>query len=89
MKTNKTLNDLYSFPGFRARSRLKGMFGDSPGRIVTLARRQKKRYVPHAARPPEASTIAKRIGSATWTPVERGYTWSSNIAGWTAEDVAA
>ena len=41
MKTNKTLSDLFSFPGFRARSKLKGVFGDSPARIVTLVRRQK------------------------------------------------
>ena len=89
MKTNKTLNDLYSFPGFRARSKLKGVLGDSPARIVTLVRRQKKRYVAHAARPRRVSTTARFIGCATWTPAARASIWNLNIAEWTAGVVEA
>jgi len=85
MKTKKTLNDLYSFPGFRAHSKLKGMFGNSPARIVTLVRRQKKRYAAHAARPLVASTIARFIACGTWTLAARASTWNSSIAGYTAE----
>ena len=88
MKTNKTLQDLYSFSGFRAQSRLKGMMGDFQARIVTLVRRQKKRHAAHAARSRAVSTIIRRTGSATWTPAESASIWNSNIGGWTAGVVA-
>lgn len=78
MKTKTTLNDLYSFPGFRARSRLKGILGDSPARIVTLVRRQKKRHAPHAAIASGDSTIAESTGSEIKTPVGPGSTWNSS-----------
>ena len=84
MKTNKTLNELYSFPGFKARSKLKGMFGDSPARIIALVRRQKKRYAAHAARPRAAFTIVRCIRCAMSMPGASGCTWNSSIAGWTA-----
>jgi hypothetical protein len=38
MKRVQTLSALFSFPGFRARSRLQGIFGDPPVRLVTLVR---------------------------------------------------
>ena len=84
MKTKKTLNDLYSFPGFRAHSKLKGMFGDSPARIVTLVRRQKKRYAVHAARSLASSMTARPIVCVMSIPGTPGFTRNSNIAGWTA-----
>jgi len=84
MKTKKTLNDLYSFPGFRAHSKLKGMFGDSPARIVTLVRRQKKRYAAHAAKYRAAFTTARPIVCVMSIPETPGFTRNSSIAGWTA-----
>ena len=84
MKIHKTLNELYSFPGFRACSKLKGMFGDSPARIVTLKRRQKKRYAVHAARRRVASTTARLIKCATWIPGILGFTWNWRFGEWTA-----
>jgi len=84
MKINKTLNELFNFPGFRAASKLKGRFGDSPARIVALARRQKKRYAVHAARSLAVSMTASRIMFATWTPAARASIWNSNIAEWSA-----
>ena len=82
MKTKTSLNALYSFPGFRARSKLKGILGDSPARIVTLVRRQKKRCAAHAAAPYAVSTTGASIGFAIRTRVVRGSTWNSSIAGW-------
>jgi hypothetical protein len=38
MKCVQTLSALFSFPGFRARSRRQGLFGDPPVRLVTLVR---------------------------------------------------
>jgi hypothetical protein len=46
MKRVQTLSALFSFPGFRARSRLQGIFGDPPARLVTLVRRKKRRCAP-------------------------------------------
>ncbi len=87
MKTKKTFNDLYSFPGFRARSKLTGIFGDSPARLVTLVRCKKKWNAAHAAQPVIASTIARCIGSAMLIPEARGCTWNLTIAGWTVGSV--
>ncbi len=88
MKTQTSLNALYSFPGFRARSRLKGILGDSHARVVTLMRRQKKRCAAHAARLLAASTTARAIKYGMWTRAAHGFTWHSSIAGWIAADAA-
>lgn len=45
MKTYKTLSEIYSHPGFRARSKLTGIFGDPYARVISLVRRQKKPFV--------------------------------------------
>ena len=41
MKTCKTLSELYSHPGFRARNKLTGIYGDRYARVIQLVRRQK------------------------------------------------
>jgi hypothetical protein len=42
MKTKKSFSEIYSFPGFRARSTFKkGILGDPKARVVKLERRQK------------------------------------------------
>ena len=81
MKTKTSLNALYSFPSFRARSKLKGILGDSHARIITLVRRQKKRCAAHAAKPLGASTTGGLTASAIWTRAARESTWNSSIAG--------
>lgn len=43
MKKARTLRELFSFPGFMARSELHGQFGDPRVRIITLERRKKRR----------------------------------------------
>ena len=82
MKTKKTFNDLYSFPGFRACSKLTGIFGDSSARLVTLVRRKKKWDAAHAARPVAASTIARFIECVTLIPEELGFILNLNVVGW-------
>ena len=42
MKQNKTLQELFSFPGFKAKKRLQGKFGDPRARIVVLTRQKKQ-----------------------------------------------
>lgn len=45
MRKTKRLLDEYRFPGFNPVAKIKGKFGDSNARIITLKRRQKKRDV--------------------------------------------
>jgi hypothetical protein len=80
-----TLSALYSFPGFRALSRLKDDPDDPGARIIVLRRRQKKQPVPVAVSS-EASTIASPTGSETWTPAAFVFISSSNIAACSAGD---
>ncbi len=42
MKYHKTLQALFSFPGFRAKQTLLGKFGDPQIRIIELVRRKKQ-----------------------------------------------
>lgn len=66
MKQAQTLSALFSFPGFRARSRLQGIFGDPHARLVTLIRRKNRRVlglqdsVPDLLRPQDAPSAGHR-----------------------------
>jgi hypothetical protein len=59
MKKNKTLLDLFSFPGFKAKSILIGKFGDHKARIVMLRRQKKLPHAPNAERNTKYFTIEK------------------------------
>lgn len=59
MKRVQTLSALFSVPGFRARSRLQGIFGDPRARLVTLVRRKKPRCAPAVERGTGPSTTAR------------------------------
>jgi hypothetical protein len=89
MKTKRTFTALYSFPGFRARARLKGIFGDPYVRVVELQRTQKKRPVRFAGRVGGVFTITASTGCETWTVEEPAFTWSSNTGESLAGSVAA
>ena len=43
-KRQRRLWDTYTFPGFRPQPTVRGVFGDPKARIITLARRAKKRF---------------------------------------------
>lgn len=45
MKRSRTLQELFSFPGFIPQPLLKGKMGDPQARIVTLRRRGKKEHL--------------------------------------------
>jgi len=90
MKTNRSLKELYSFPGFRALARFKsGVFQEPKARVVELVRRQKKRCVHAAGRAAEATTTRRRTACEMWTLVERRSIWNSNTAGLIAESARA
>jgi hypothetical protein len=84
MATKTTLKELYSFPGFRARATLKPHATDPEGRIVTLERRQKKRFVPAAAQRYAAFEIAELTWCGIWMPVQPAPTLRLNTAGYIA-----
>jgi hypothetical protein len=81
MKNPLTLKDLYSFPGFRARIKLKPHPEDPDARIVTLRRRQKKTSAPVVAGLGLAVMIVKFTMSGTWPAAARECILSSNTAG--------
>ena len=62
MQRTKTLSALFSFPGFRARGQLQGIFGDPHARLVVLVRRKKRRCAPAAGPDPGRSTTVRRVG---------------------------
>src|SRR5664280_2738635 len=43
-KRQRRLWDTYTFPSFRPQPTVRGVFGDPKARIITLARRAKKRF---------------------------------------------
>ena len=81
METIKTLRDIYSFPGFRARARLKPHPKDPDGRIVRLERRQKKQSALYAVGRYQDFETDELTWSETWMPVQPAYTLNSNNAG--------
>ena len=81
METIKTLRDIYSFPGFRARAKLKPHPKDPGGRIVTLERRQKKQSAPVAVMRYQVFETGDFTWSETWTPGQPAYTLNLSIDG--------
>ena len=50
MGKKRRLLDEYQFPGFRPRSKIRGIFGDPKARVVRLERTQKKLHAVAVAR---------------------------------------
>ena len=59
MKEKRTLRELFSLPGFKAKEKLQGEFGDQKARIVELRRQKKDQYAQAAARVTVAITILR------------------------------
>lgn len=81
METIKTLRDIYNFPGFRARAKLKPDPKDPDGRIVKLERRQKKRFALDAVGQYQVFETDELTWSETWMPGQPAYTLNSSTAG--------
>ena len=78
MQHTKTLSAVFSFPGFRARSQLQGILGDSHARLVVLVRRKKRRCAPAAGPDPGRSTTVRRGGCGTPMGPAGASTWRLN-----------
>ena len=88
MKTKKSLSEIYSFPGFRARVKFKkGILGDSRARVVALVRRQKKRFVRAAAKLPRAIMINAFTVLEILIVAICEFTWNLNTTESIAKDV--
>lgn len=81
MKRARTLSELYSFPGFRAAAKLKGVFGDPDVRIIHLRRKKSLASVPVvAADAAQCMTgVYRRCGM--WAPVAFASCSNSNGCG--------
>jgi hypothetical protein len=81
METRKTLRDIYSFPGFRARATLKPHPKDPNGSIVRLERRQKKRSALAVDRRYQVFGTDALMWFEIWMPVQPTYILNSSTAG--------
>ena len=87
MKHPQTLSVLFSFPGFRAHSRLQGIFGDPHAKLITVIRRKKLPCAPAVGHGTAPSTTARR--AACGIPMRRAgvSTWRLSSGGWPARVV--
>lgn len=67
MQKNRTLQELFSFPGFKASKQLQRKFGDPKARIIVLNRQKKQRNVPVVISFIKLITIAKLANREIWT----------------------
>jgi hypothetical protein len=70
MKRARTWCELYSFPGFRAAAKLKGVFGDPDVRVATLRRKKRPAPVRAVAARAVRSTTGGWRGHETWVRVD-------------------
>jgi hypothetical protein len=89
MKSTRTLSELFSFNGFRAKATLTGKFGDPKARIVTLVRRKKRVSALAAERVTVATMIASDVMLAIWMPLVFGYILVTRDGVCVAQGVAA
>lgn len=67
MKKDKTIQELFSFYGFKAARQLEGMFGDSKARIISLIRQKKRLSVLAAANDIRLAMTVKFVKHVIWT----------------------
>ena len=65
MKKARTLRELFSFPGFIAKHKLEGQFGDHKARTIVLERKKKPRLVPYVAVVIKVIMIGKLVTHVT------------------------
>src|SRR6476646_2599928 len=85
----KRLSDIYRFPGFVPRPKLRGIFGDPLAVVITLQRRRKKRAAGPADTPPAPITTSGRAAPAPCPVATSGSISTSMSAGSSAPGVAA
>jgi len=77
----KHILDAYRFPFFRPLEKIRGIFGDSKARIITLVRRSKKQSATPAVERISAGTT-RRLGELAISPVAtHEFIWRSRFDG--------
>lgn len=66
MKHKRTLQELFSYKGFRANAKLQGKFGEPTARIITLTRRKKRVPAQDVAALTITTTTTKHVNPAMW-----------------------
>jgi hypothetical protein len=88
-RSKKSLLDAYRVPGFSTTSNIKGRFGDPTALVITLTRRQKKRFAVIAMPRAKLSMTVKRSTPETLAVGIAECTSSSKCAEFNANRVAA
>jgi len=88
MKKNKTLHALFSFPGFKAKQRLQGKFGDPKARIIELKRQKKQQSAQVVESATEDFTIASYVKHVIWMRRIIGFMCVMKNDAYIAADVA-
>lgn len=77
----KRLLDAYRFASFRPLEKIRGIFGDSKARVITLIRRSKKPSATPAEERTLAGTTKSSDGFATCPVATHASTWKSRFDG--------
>ena len=80
-RKSKRLLDAYRFPFFRPLEKVRGIFGDSKARIITLVRRSKKQSATPAVERIPFGTTRSCGGFATSPVATHASIWSSRSDG--------
>ena len=75
----KHILDAYRFPFFRPLEKIRGRFGDSKARVITLIRRSKKQSATLAAKRTKAGTTKNCDGFETCPVATRASIWKSRF----------
>jgi len=78
MKNPNSIRGLFALPGFLARSRLTGVFGDRYARVIKLKRRKKQPSVRTVVTGAGDVTTRRSCGYAICRWPDGASTWSSN-----------
>jgi hypothetical protein len=87
IKSPAKITDFYSFPGFKARSRLKGVSGDRYARVIKLERRKKQPFVLVADTSVMEGTTSISAGQELFRRQAGGFIWSSSAGVYSARSV--
>jgi hypothetical protein len=85
----KRLLDIYRFPGFVPRPKIRGLFGDPGAVVITLQRRRKKRSAASVAKPAAPTMTSGLAASAIWPVPTGGSIWTSKSVASFAPDATA
>lgn len=77
----KYILDVYRFPFFRPLEKIRGLFGDSKARIITLVRRSKKQSATPVAKLSLVGTTKSFDAFATFPVATHASIWRSKFDG--------